>query len=81
MVLESRHRTQEQDGPVRAVTVSARRAAEMEMFKSKLSCAGLGAELDIAAVKNLEFFELAFVWCLFCFLTTSVTFVNRIMKY
>lgn len=31
MVLESRHRTQEQDGPVRAVTVSARSTAEMEM--------------------------------------------------
>lgn len=42
MVLESRHRTREQDEPVRAVTVSARTAAEMEMLK--LSCAGEGGQ-------------------------------------
>lgn len=55
MVLESRHRTREQDGPVRAVTVSARRTAEMEVFNKSCLVLGVGTELEIAAFKQRVF--------------------------
>lgn len=70
MVLECRHRTREQDGPVKAVIVSDMPvwqlciesvSAVLQTGKSKLCCGwGCGTEFDIAAFKQSFFFSFFF---------------------